>query len=232
MSIAVLKRKTQAKYNNMSVGQSQFSLQGTHRNQGWVGQSNLSRSFPGTLFRGTAPRGSGGCCGTFDTHTNVQSLLVGPNLNDSSVVKSSVLNTKGMIQTKYRWIQRPAPFVSVKPDSNQNNNTQESYIKYIRKKAIQNTVDCNGGSSVKKDVVAKCIQCNDNEIKQYFKVGYTNDFSRNSRGITKPASDYVATTQSERLVSLSSKCTALDPFTVPNTNLGRTPFACSNVVSL
>ena len=65
MSIATLKRKTQTKYNNMSVGQSGFSINGTHRNQGYVGQTSLSRSLPRTLMRGNTVRGHGGCCGTF-----------------------------------------------------------------------------------------------------------------------------------------------------------------------
>ena len=44
MSIATLKRKTQTKYNNMSVGLNGFSIVGTHRNQGYVGQPSLTRS--------------------------------------------------------------------------------------------------------------------------------------------------------------------------------------------
>jgi hypothetical protein len=50
MSITTLKRKTSAKYNNSSVGQKQFSINGTTKNQGWVGQTSLSRSFPMTPF--------------------------------------------------------------------------------------------------------------------------------------------------------------------------------------
>ena len=45
MSIAVLKRKSAAKYHNMSVNKRQFSIQGTFRNQGFVGQTMLSRHF-------------------------------------------------------------------------------------------------------------------------------------------------------------------------------------------
>ena len=61
MSIATLKRKTQAKYNNMSVGNTHgFSINGTHRNQGYVGQTSLSRSLPRTLMKGNAVRGHGG----------------------------------------------------------------------------------------------------------------------------------------------------------------------------
>lgn len=39
MSLVTLKRKTAAKYNNMSVGHANFSLNGTHRSQGYVGQN-------------------------------------------------------------------------------------------------------------------------------------------------------------------------------------------------
>ena len=60
MSIATLKRKTLAKYNNMSVGQPQFSLNGTHRSQGYVGQTMLSRSLPRSLMKGNVIRGHGG----------------------------------------------------------------------------------------------------------------------------------------------------------------------------
>ena len=46
MSIVTLKKKTQSQYNNVSVGHRQFSLNGTHRSPGWVGQTTLSRSLP------------------------------------------------------------------------------------------------------------------------------------------------------------------------------------------
>jgi len=42
MSLATLKRKTAAKYNNMSVGHANFSLNGTLRNQGYVGRNLIS----------------------------------------------------------------------------------------------------------------------------------------------------------------------------------------------
>jgi hypothetical protein len=59
MSIATLKRKTQAQYNN-SVGVANFSLNGTLRSQGYVGQTSLSRSLPRTPMNGAFPRGYGG----------------------------------------------------------------------------------------------------------------------------------------------------------------------------
>ena len=159
MSIATLKRKTQAKYNNSSVGQKQFSLNGTHRNQGYVGQTMLSRHFPSTLMKGNVARGHGGCCGKYTITPIVQS---GVNYQeDSTVVKSSVINTLGMIINKYDCIgscilgqendQGCSKRVNVvKPDNNHDNNTQQMYITNLAKKAIKDTTTCN---EIYKDVV-------------------------------------------------------------------------------
>ena len=56
MSEATLKRKTAVKYRNMSVGNESknnkgFSLNGTTRNQGYVGQDTLGRSLPKTIMK-------------------------------------------------------------------------------------------------------------------------------------------------------------------------------------
>ncbi len=158
MSIATLKRKTQAKYNNMSVGQSQFSLNGTHRSQGYVGQTMLSRHFPKTLMKGNVIRGHGGCCGTYPIKPIVQS---GVNYQeDSRVVKSSVINTAGMIETKYYCVGDCIKggntcdgclkrMNHVKPDRNNNNNTQHDYITSLAKDAVNKTSLCN---KLEKDV--------------------------------------------------------------------------------
>jgi hypothetical protein len=114
MSIATLKKKTQAKYNNNSVGVSQFAINGTHRNQGYVGQTSLSRSLPRTLAKGNTPKGHGGCCGKYVVAPSILSAVT--STEDNSVVKSSVLSYNGMIATQYRWIRRPQPYTTVKPD--------------------------------------------------------------------------------------------------------------------
>ena len=138
MSIATLKKKTAAKYNNVSVNVPQFSINGGYRNQGWVGQSTLSRSLIKTPYRGATPRGHGGCCGTYDVSI-VKPLE--PCTNNNSVVKNSVLSTDGMLDTKYRWTRRPArdsqgnvTGFSVKPDTNHNLNTQSDHIHRVVKK--------------------------------------------------------------------------------------------------
>ena len=93
MSLATLKKKTQSKYQNSSVGVKQFSINGTNRNQGYVGQTSLSRSLPRTLAGGAFNKGHGGCCGKYtDLDTPVISAVT--STEDSSVVKSAVLSTK------------------------------------------------------------------------------------------------------------------------------------------
>ena len=161
MSIVTLKRKTQAKYNNMSVGQKQFSLNGTHRNQGYVGQTTLSRSLPTTLMKGNVIRGHGGCCGHYPIKPIVQS---GVNYQeDSSVVKHSVLNTAGMIETKYQCIGECSLGTNVcegsskrinhvKPDNNNNTNSQQDYISSVANKAV---VGCNTVKDVQTGQIQK-----------------------------------------------------------------------------
>ena len=134
MSIATLKRKTAAKYNNNSVNQKHFSLNGGYRNQGWVGQSNISRSLPQTYMRGDTLRGYGGCCGQYKITPQITSDI--QSTNNNKVMKSSVLSNDGMLATQFRWIGRPQPFTSVKPDNNHNLNDQGDYIWRLNRQTI------------------------------------------------------------------------------------------------
>lgn len=140
MSIATLKRKTAAKYNNNSVGEQLFSINGTHRNQGYVGQTSLSRTTTRTLVRNGGLRNHGGCCGTFNIGRPILSGIT--TTEDSDMVKNSVLSNNGMMQTKYRWIRRPQPYAVVKNDSNRHINTQSDYIVIIRNDAVSDAASC------------------------------------------------------------------------------------------
>jgi len=152
MSLATLKKKTFAKYNIMSVGSKNggFSLNGTRRSQGYVGQTMLGRHFPSTPMRGNVARGSGGCCGHYLNGTIVQSGVCFPTNpidgssanNNPNIVKRSVLETRGHIQTKYRWVRRGYPYSTVKPDATLDNNSQQEYIENLSTK----TVACLKGS--------------------------------------------------------------------------------------
>jgi hypothetical protein len=193
MSIATLKRKTQTKYNNMSVGEKQFSLNGTLRNQGYVGQTSLSRSLPRTLMKGNVAKGHGGCCGQFRLTPIVQSGVT--SLNDPNVVKSSVLGTQGMINTHYRWIRRGEPFSTVKPDTNNNLNTQEDYITRLKKNSIKEGDDCNNNTEIQ--CVTKC-----NNYNPYFR--------KNVFHFTKPENSYKPISSSDYITKIHDGCTVND----------------------
>ena len=124
MSLATLKKKTATKYNNMSVSgpfsKNGFSLYGTRRNQGYIGQDTLGRSLPKTIMKGNVQHGHGGCCGTYDVHPIVQSAVT--STNDPLVIKNAVLSTRGLL-AKRKCNDCPV----VKPDNNLNNNTQGAY---------------------------------------------------------------------------------------------------------
>ena len=143
MSLATFKKKTQATYRNASVGQAQFSINGVHRLQGYVGQTSLSRCLPKTLQRGNDLRGPAYAgVKPQDTWTT----------EDSKTVKSSVLSQYGMMQNRYRWIRRPQPFSSWKPDSVELL-TSEAYTRHKKKAAIQENVN------VVKPIIDGCSGC-------------------------------------------------------------------------
>jgi len=152
MSEATLKRKTRTQYNNMSVGSKNggFSLNGTRRSQGYVGQTMLGRHFPSTPMRGNVARGSGGCCGIYYRGTIVQSGVPFPTgvngnsaNNNPQIVKPSVISNDGHIMTKYRWIRRPQPYATVKINSTTTNNTQSLYIKKKTTNLVNSLAACN-----------------------------------------------------------------------------------------
>jgi len=80
-----------------------FSINGPHRNIGYVGKdSKFSKN--GTPFRGVHAYGSGGTNGTYarpEPVFNVNRVIVGGTQN--LYVKPSVLSTYGMLAKKYRW---------------------------------------------------------------------------------------------------------------------------------
>jgi len=202
MSIVTLKRKSQAKYNNMSVGQKNFSIAGTHRNQGYIGQTTLSRSLPKTLMKGNVEKGMGGCCGTYNLTPIVQSAVT--SLEDSSVIKTSTMGNHGLLMSKYRWTRRPGPATSVKPDNNQNTNTANDYIMKLKKRTILESNKCNNAS-------AGIQPCSFN---------YNPYFRQNLQFYSKPESAYLAMKSSEYTEKfLNNSCTLNEKvFSSPSTN--------------
>jgi hypothetical protein len=212
MSIATLKRKTKTQYNNMSVGQACFSINGTHRNQGYVGQTSLSRSLPRTLMRGNALRGYGGCCGTFTIGPIVQSSVT--STEDPTVVKKSSLGTSGLLSTKYRWIRRPSPYATVKPDYNIHNNAQSDYVQRLAKKTISeiNTANDPNDTTCKNLFIAVPGNCPNYDI----------NYKKPVCSIVKPESDYLPISCGQYIVQLNDSCVNNDVQII--TNVNKTPF--------
>ena len=213
MSIATLKKKTAAKYNNASVNVPQFSINGGYRNQGWVGQTTLSRSLPKTPMVGNTPKGHGGCCGTYNIGTIVQSAVT--STNNPAVIKPSVLSTDGMLDTKYRWIGRPAPYTSVKSSAENNLNDQSDYITQKTKSTI-NDINRNHPS------IPKCKESCKNSI---FKGRTDTPHGINADSVTKTVGPQ---TGGEYVSKLSDECASSD-VKCPDKNKGGnggTPFGC------
>lgn len=114
MSLATLKRKTNnGNPRNAPIsgkGHLGFSLNGTLRVPSMGKTTNLGKRQARTPFRGTEPMGHGGGwrgrlnlptskVGTYERNLHFSGLCC--TKNDDEIVKTSVKNTKGMIETRY-----------------------------------------------------------------------------------------------------------------------------------
>jgi hypothetical protein len=209
MSINTLKRKTQAKYNNVSVNKNQFSINGGTRNQGWVGQTTLSRTVNRTLFRDGFPRGSGGKYGNFVISTVISSDI--NTTENSSVIKKSVLSTYGQLETEYR----PEMFITVKPDGNNNLNDQSDYIENLRIQTVNNVNNCDiSGNLLKENGCTNKTNCYNTATN------YNNQINNSSSVITKTGSTVISS--GDYITNLQNKCYLDNKFYIPNT-LYKTP---------
>ena len=140
MSLATLKKKTGAKYNNSSVGTG-FALNGTHRNQGYVGQTSLSRSIISTPMVGKSAKGHGGNNGAYPN--KIIKLSTNQCLEDSKVIKESTLSSKGMIREKYQWAWRGGIHAPAK-SADSNNFNYSSYRTEKTKTDTLSSFDISG----------------------------------------------------------------------------------------
>lgn len=130
-----------------SPGSVGFSINGPHRNVGYVGQS-MRMSKNGTPFRGVYPKGWGGRFGRYATPEpsyNVNEVLV--DGQQFLYVKPSVLSNYGMLQKKYRWAYNGQyPNNWVQPNYTGNQVYTKSQWNYIETLASANDchLDING----------------------------------------------------------------------------------------
>lgn len=207
MSLVALKRKTAA-MQNLSTGQKGFSINGTRRSQGYVGQTSLSRSLINTPHGQTgAFEGYGGCCGKFPTTTNIRASETF-SLEDETVVKKSVLSSAGMLSNRNRWLKRSAPYTSTKLTSGWTNG-QGDYIAYLKKKAakcdptqVEKLIDTKEINSV------AASKCTTTHITRKDGAPVFNQTTVCT--FTKPVSDYTSISQGEHLFKLHDKCADQD----------------------
>jgi hypothetical protein len=203
MSLATLKKKSQTLYNNLSVGVDGFSLNGTHRSGGYIGQSTQSRHLTRTLMKGNVVKGSGGCCGAYVV-TNVKPSELAC-LNDPMVVKPAVMNNAGMLHTKYKWFWSGRN--SVKPDSNQHK-IQSDHTTSLAKQTVQ----CANDSY---EVPApKTVNCDTLPALARPRTNGLMTGTIRHRAIcptSKPETNFVAMSYEQYLQQVDAACTANDP---------------------
>lgn len=215
MSLATLKKKSEAKYNNMSVNKPAFSLNGTRRSQGYVGQDTLGRSLPKTPMNGNVARGHGGCCGTYLRSNIVQSAVT--STNDPAIVKSSVKGTSGQLA---KWLHTPLYNVA-KPDTTNNINTQQDYISRVEQQAIQaNALTQTAGNVCN---IAKVNSCNLLPSNFIARKGKSNVFNR-TKDVCNTVKDLTGASKSQSLyvLQLTKKCYENDIYKFA-TNIRRDP---------
>ena len=216
MSIVALKRKTAALYNNLSVNQKQFSINGTTRNQGYVGQTSLSRSLIHTPCKGAVFKDYNGRY----TNPNIKASETN-SLEDNTIVKKSVLSFKGMLATRERWINRPFPNSVVKVDAGNNLNDQADYITRLKKKTLSDIATYCPPDVAKTTGFVPAKQCSTATKTLTGAPLFTPE--NVVCKIAKPESTYTSVSQTQYLESLHEKCAEQDTYKFVSTS-SRVPF--------
>ena len=214
MSIVVLKRKTAAQYNNLSVGQKNFSLNGTRRIQGYVGQNIISRHFPKTPMRNGAAQGYGGCCGAYYNGPAICTLNGSDFTNDPNQIKDSVINNSGQLELRYR----PEVFSFTKPDDTNNSNTSQQYTSLQAAKTANQIKQFCKSLDQETPVQTSCknpLFTHNNNYQQRSK--------RCPTFTTKDASFYTSVDQGTYIASLQQQTACQDSLKLPQTRTSNTP---------
>lgn len=222
MSIVTMKRKTAATIKNDSVGFRNFSLNGTRRSQGYVGQDMRGRSLPKTIMKGNTPKGHGGCCGKYVKGTIVKSIVTLNSPNNPTVVKNSVLGTNGLLMTKYRWIRRPQPYSTTKPDVSASliTHTQSMYLANLTKNAL----------AASNNKLCQRFKYTPTKCPRMFRIDENSQVSQITSEcvrLTKDVTNYdntpkngVAMTEGLYVMQLDKACGAFDDMKYPRRNQG------------
>jgi hypothetical protein len=131
---------TTLKNSVQNYGPAGFSINGGHRNVGYIGKTyKMSKS--GTPYRGVHAVGWGG---TFGKYPTVEPLLNAREVDTLGTqylyIKPSVLSTKGMLETRFRWINNGQyPNYWVQPIYTGNQSDTASQGLYVQNLSAANT---------------------------------------------------------------------------------------------
>jgi hypothetical protein len=120
-----------------------FSINGGHRNIGYVAKSSVfSSNF--TPYKGAYAKGNGGCCGNYyNINHIIPSRVVDTLGNQFAYIKPSVLSNYGMLDKKYRWIYYGVyPNNIVSPTGVGNNNLSDNTSQGIYIQNIASSSNC------------------------------------------------------------------------------------------
>ena len=191
--------------NNLSVNQKQFSINGTTRNQGYIGQTSLTRSLIHSVSKGAVLKDFNGLY----ANPNIKASET-ISLEDNTVVKPSVLSFKGMMAKRERWITRPFPYAVVKPDFNQNINAQTDYITRLKKKTLSDIATYCPPDVAKTTGFVFKKQCS--TVTKTLTGAPLFTPENIVCKIAKPESTYTAISQASYLEALQKKCTEQDVY--------------------
>jgi hypothetical protein len=188
----------QGKENYGPVG---FSLNGTHRNVGYVGkESKFSKN--GTPYRGAHPMGNGGTFGRYpksESVFNVNRVIV--EGDQYMYVKPTVLTTRGMLEKRFRWAYNGKyPNYWVQPVYTGNQTDTKSQGLYLQDKSAANdcVVDVNDEAKYVGYIRCDRASCKNSEVKMKY-----NDIARNSL-YTKTLHQPI--TSSQQTLRIQRKC--------------------------
>jgi len=162
MSLAALKRKSETKHFNKVSANATFALNGTRRNNNYIGKNNF-------------------ISGKISTSTCTPS-------NDITNIKTSTKTTQGMIASRFKSSKDNDNFTTVQPDSNSylvGDDIQSMYISNLSLKSM-----CSTSTNIQVVCKNKCTE--NYTITDNKKTADFDNYSEYMRAkLLKPCSDII-----------------------------------------
>jgi hypothetical protein len=192
-----------------AAGGEGFSINGGHRNVGYVGKS-YAMSKNGTPFHGQNPYGHGGIGGRYAQPQPVYNVNRVYTLGtQADYIKQSVLSTKGMLAKKYRWAYNGKyPNYWVQPNygtSNLSDNTSQGL--YVETKSAAN--DCVVDTNAYEKYVGHIVKCGPTGCQTTPARGYKYNVQASNAPYTKNLR--IPQTASQHTLRLQRRCADPSP---------------------